>query len=38
MEAAKASASPYMDLLNASLSEVNWHEIAKSLIEDTKSN
>lgn len=27
-------ASLYADLLNAALSEVNWHEIAKSMIED----
>jgi hypothetical protein len=26
----------YADLLNAALSEVNWHEIATSLIEDTE--
>ena len=26
----------YSDLLNASLSEVNWHEIAKSILEDIK--
>lgn len=36
MEKANASASPFMDLLNASLSEVNWREIAESLIEDAK--
>ena len=28
----------YADLLNAALSEVNWHEIAKSFIEDLESN
>lgn len=25
---------PFADLLNAALSEINWHEIAASLIED----
>ncbi len=31
---AAADGTVYADLLNAALSEVNWHEIAKSLIED----
>ena len=29
-----AEGTIYADLLNAALSEVNWHEIAKSLLED----
>jgi hypothetical protein len=29
-----ADGSVYADLLNAALSEVNWHEIAASLLED----
>jgi len=28
----------YADLLNAALSEVNWHEIAKALIDDEREN
>lgn len=28
--------STYADLLNGAMSEVNWYEIAKSLIEDNK--
>ena len=28
----------YADLLGAALSEVNWHEIAESLMEDAKEN
>lgn len=28
-------AGMYTDLLGAALSEVNWHEIAKSIVEDT---
>lgn len=31
---AAADGTVYADLLNAALSEVNWHEIAESLLED----
>ena len=34
LESAKLSSSMWADLLGAALSEVNWHEIASSLIED----
>ena len=27
------SAGPYLDLLNGAMREVNWHQIAKHLIE-----
>lgn len=30
------TAGPYHDLLNAALSEVNWYEIAQSLLEDAE--
>ena len=30
--------SVYADLLNAALSEINWHEIADSLLENEKDN
>lgn len=33
---AAAEGSVYADLLNAALSEVNWHEIASSLLEDVE--
>lgn len=33
LEAAKAQASVWADLLGAALSEVNWHEIAQHLLE-----
>ena len=34
LEESKRSASVWADLLGAALSEVNWHEIATSMIED----
>ena len=34
LESSKMSASFISDLLGAALSQVNWHEIAESLIED----
>lgn len=36
MEIGKASASCFTDLLYSALSEVNWHEIAESIIVDTQ--
>jgi len=32
-----SDASVYSDLLNSSISEVNWREIADGLLEDTES-
>ena len=37
-ENAPAVSGTYADLLNAALSEVNWYEIAESLMEDAKEN
>jgi len=34
VDIAKLSSSVWADLLNASLCDVNWHEIAKNLLED----
>ncbi len=34
LDGAKASSTVWADLLGAALSEVNWHEIAASMIED----
>lgn len=36
LDNAKASASVWADLLGAAMSEVNWHEIAGSLLETAK--
>ncbi len=36
LDNAKAGASIWADLLNAALSEVNWYEIAQSLIEEVE--
>jgi hypothetical protein len=35
---AAAEGSVYADLLNAALSDVNWHEIAESLLESEQEN
>jgi hypothetical protein len=32
----RANATVFTDLLNAALSEVNWHEIAQSLLDDAQ--
>lgn len=34
LEESKRSASVWADLIGAALSEVNWHEIAESMIQD----
>lgn len=36
LDNAKASASVWADLLGAAMSEINWHEIAESLLETAK--
>lgn len=36
LETAGASASMWADLLGAAMSEVNWHEIAESLMEEVE--